>query len=50
MRIPRRDCKGSWTRETADGMPLYWQQAPGPFAASVLFRVGAADETLPSTA
>ncbi len=47
MRIPRRGRKGSWTRETVDGMPLYWQQAPGPFAASVLFRVGAADETLP---
>jgi hypothetical protein len=47
MRIPRWGRKEDWTRETVDGMPVYWQEAPGPFTASVLFRVGSADERLP---
>jgi predicted Zn-dependent peptidase len=48
MRIPRRGRKGAWTRETVDEMAVYWKEAPGPFAASLLFRVGAADEKLPA--
>lgn len=47
MRIPRRGPKNAWTKETRDGMPVYWKDAPEPFTASLLFRVGAADEELP---
>jgi zinc protease len=31
-----------------EGVPLFWAEAPGPFVASIIFRTGRADETLPT--
>lgn len=31
-----------------DGVPCFWADAPGPCSAGLLFRVGRADETLPT--
>jgi zinc protease len=32
----------------AEGVPLFWAEAPAPFAANIVFRTGRADETLPT--
>ena len=32
-------------RSVVSGLPVFWAEAPGPFAAGLLFRVGRADET-----
>jgi zinc protease len=34
-------------RQVIDGVPVYWAEAPPPFTAALLFRVGRADEELP---
>ena len=35
-------------RQVIDGVPVVYADAPGPFQASLTFRVGQADETLPT--
>jgi zinc protease len=35
-------------RGEIDGIPVHWAEAPPPFTAALLFRVGRADETLPT--
>lgn len=35
-------------RATVDGITTFWIQTPGPFQVALLFRVGVADETLPT--
>jgi zinc protease len=34
-------------RQVIDGVPVYWAEAPPPFTAALLFRVGRADDELP---
>jgi predicted Zn-dependent peptidase len=33
-------------RTVVDGVPVFWAEAPAPFTAALVFRVGRADETL----
>jgi len=33
---------------SVDGVPCFWADLPGPCHAGLLFRVGRADETLPT--
>lgn len=36
------------TRTEVDGVPVFWSEAPDPLVGALLFRVGRADETLPT--
>jgi zinc protease len=42
----RRRRFSSVERTEADGVPIFWAEAPAPFVAAIVFRVGRADESL----
>src|SRR5918911_1288102 len=40
---------GELRRTEIDGVPVFWADVPGPFTGAIRFRVGYADETLPTS-
>jgi zinc protease len=46
MPLRRRSKFVSIERSEADGVPIFWADAPPPFAAMIIFRTGRADEKL----
>jgi predicted Zn-dependent peptidase len=46
MPLRRRHRFTSVERSEAGGVPIFWAEAPPPFVATIVFRVGRADESL----